>query len=161
MDFKAALDGGYPSGGGSEMRNMLRNQQLVYFRLYEGQEEIVDQYGNSTGTYVPKYGDLMSANLCVSPNKGSTEAEQFGTLMDYDRTMTTSDVHVPIDENSVLWVDGADITGPWNYEVKKKAPWKNSIQFAISQVSVSAYSDYLEKISDMERAKVVTPNAEY
>ena len=119
------------------MRGLLRNQQPVFYRLFEGEEEVVDQYGNSTGSYVPVYGELKSAMLSVSPNKGSTEVEQFGTLLNYDRTMTTADIHVPIDENAVLWLDGADTSGPWNYVVTKRAPWKNSIQFAVSRVNVS------------------------
>lgn len=28
------------------MRNLLRNQQPVFYKLYEGQEEIVDEWGN-------------------------------------------------------------------------------------------------------------------
>lgn len=142
------------------MRSLLRNQQPVFFRLYEGQEEIVDQYGNATGTYVPVYSELMSAMLCVSPNKGTAESEQFGTLIDYDRTMTTADTSVLIDEGAVLWVDNADTQGPWNYIVKKRAPWKNSIQFAISQVSVSAYADYLRLKDELVKQKAVVSDAE-
>lgn len=121
------------------MRSLLRNQQPVFYKLYEGEQEIVDQYGNSTGSYAPVYGELRSAMLSVSPNKGNTEVEQFGTLLNYDRTMTTADINVPIDENTVLWLDGADTSGPWNYVVKKRAPWKNSIQFAVSRVNVSTF----------------------
>lgn len=121
------------------MRSLLRNQQPVFYKLYEGEREITDQYGNSSGSYAPVYGELRSAMLCVSPNKGNTEVEQFGTLLNYDRTMTTADTTVPIDENTVLWLDGADTNGPWNYVVKKRAPWKNSIQFAVSRVNVSTF----------------------
>lgn len=119
------------------MRSLLRNQQPVFYKLFEGEKEIIDQYGNSTGSYAPVYGELKSAMMSVSPNKGSTEVEQFGTLLNYDRTMTTADINVPIDENTVLWLDGADTNGPWNYVVTKRAPWKNSIQFAVSRVNVS------------------------
>ena len=98
--------------------------------------------------------------MCVSPNKGSTETEQFGTLLDYDRTMTTADERVLIDENAVLWVDGADTDGPWNYEVKKRAPWKNSVQFAIKQVTVTAYSEYMALLSALLKAKAVAEDAE-
>ena len=119
------------------MRSLLRNQQPVFYKLFEGEKEIIDQYGNSTGSYAPVYGELKSAMLSVSPNKGSTEVEQFGTLLNYDRTMTTADINVLIDENTVLWLDGADTNGPWNYVVTKRAPWKNSIQFAVSRVNVS------------------------
>lgn len=141
------------------MRSLLRNQQPVFYKNLEGEEEIVDQYGNSTGTYVPVYGELKSAMLCVSPNKGATENEQFGTLLDYDRTMTTADARLDIDETSVLWVDGADTNGPWNYKVTKRAPWKNSIQFAIKQVSVSEYQEYQTNLESL-RNKAVVEDAE-
>ncbi len=118
-------------------QNFMANCQPVFYRLYERDEEIVDQYGNSTGNYRPIYGDLKSAMLCVSPNKGTSETEQFGSFEQYDRTATTADTTLDIDENAVLWVDGADTDGPWNYVVKKVARWKNSIQLAIAQVKVS------------------------
>ena len=137
------------------MRDLKRNTQKVYFKLYLGEQEIIDQYGNATGSHLPIYSDLMEADVVVSPNKGSIENEQFGALMDYDRTMTTANVLVQIDEHSVLWLDGADTSGPWNYEVKKRAPWKNSIQFAISQASVGSYEKYKSMLNMI--AAEVTP----
>jgi hypothetical protein len=121
------------------MRNLQRNVTPVFFKTYEGQREIVDQYGNATGSYVPIYSELKSALLCVSPNKGSSEVEQFGTLLDYDRTMTTSDVNCEIAEDSVLWLDGADTSGAYNAVVKRKSPWKNTISYAIQNVTISQY----------------------
>lgn len=129
------------------MRSLLRNQQPVFYRIYEGEKEIeID--GIPTGSFVPSYSDLKSVMLCVSPNKGSSEVEQFGSTEDYDRTATTSDPKCPIDENAVLWVDGADTDGPWNYIVKMKAVWKNSAQFAIKKVTVSEY----ERQQEQEKA---------
>lgn len=121
------------------MRSLLRNQQPVFFKLLEGEEEIIDQYGNPTGSRLPIYSDLKSAMLCVSPNKGSSEVEQFGSYEDYDRTATTADPKCPINEDAVLWVDGADTEGPWNYIVKEVGRWKNSTQYAIKKVTVSQY----------------------
>lgn len=121
------------------MRDLHINRQPVFYKLYEGEEEIIDQYGNPTGSFIPVYSELKSAMLCVSPNKGSSEVEQFGSLEDYDRTMTTADTDCQIDEDAVLWIDGADTDGPWNAIVKLKAPWKNSIQYAIKTVTVSQY----------------------
>lgn len=135
------------------MRSLLRNQQPVFFKLYEGEEEIVDEYGNPTGSFLPVYSSLKSAMLCVSPNKGNSEVQQFGSLEDYDRTMTTADTKVAIDENSVLWVDGANTEGPYNYIVKRRAPWKNSVQFAIQQVKVSDYNDRQKRIRELEKMK--------
>lgn len=121
--------------------------------------------GNPTGSYIPIYSELKSAMLCVSPNKGNSEVEQFGSLEDYDRTATTADTLCQIDEDSVLWVDGADTDGPYNYIVKKRAPWKNSIQYAIKQVSVSEYEaeqKLVRKLQEIEeaRAKLVSIDAD-
>lgn len=137
------------------MRNLLRNQQPVFYKLYEGEKEITDQYGNPTGSYIPVYSELKSAMLCVSPNKGSSEVEQFGSLADYDRTMTTADTKCQIDEDAVLWIDGADTDGPWNAIVKMKAPWKNSIQYAIKTVTVSQYEEQQEEIEAARKAGVI------
>lgn len=128
------------------MRNLLRNTQPVFYRLYQGQEEILDEYGNVTGSFVPIYGQLKCAMLSVSPNVGTAETNQFGTITSYDRTMVTSDTSLEIDEDDVLWVDGADTDGPWNYVIKARAPWKNSISFAIQKVTVSQYQDYQKKV---------------
>ena len=120
-------------------RKFVANTQPIFFKNLVGQEEIVDEYGNPTGSYIPVYSELKSAMLCVSPNKGSSEVEQFGSLEDYDRTMTTADADCEIDEDAVLWVDGADTDGPYTHIVKKKAIWKNSVQYAIKQITVSEY----------------------
>lgn len=141
------------------MRNLQRNTQPVFYRLYEGEEEILGPWGESTGLYVPKYGPLKSAMLCVSPNVGTAETEMFGTLTQYDRTMTTSDTSLEIDEDDVLWVDGADTDEPWNYIVKARAPWKNSISFAIQKVSVSDYDAQQKQIQEM-KAKAAEKIAE-
>lgn len=132
------------------MRNLARNTQPVFFKLYEGETEIKDQYGNSTGAYLPLYGSLKAAMLCVSPNKGTSETEQFGSFEQYDRTMTTADTSCEIDENAILWVDGADTDGPYNYIVKQVAPWKNSISYAIQQVTVSQYEAYIKLVRQHE-----------
>lgn len=117
--------------------------------------------GNPTGSYIPIYSELMSTMLCVSPNKGNSEVEQFGSLEDYDRTATTADPYCPIDENSVLWVDGADTDGAYNYIVKRKAPWKNSVQYAIKKVSVSEYEaeqKLFDRKSEIEAAMLSAKN---
>ena len=110
------------------MMSLARNASKVLFRLYEGQEDAVDEYGNLTGSPVPKYGEL--------PNKGDASIEPFGTLTDYDRTMSTADTTCPISEHAVLWLDGKSTDEQHNYVVKKRAPWKNSIVFAIQEVTV-------------------------
>lgn len=119
------------------MRNLKANVQTVFFKNYMGETEIVDEYGNKTGSYNPAYSELKSVQLCVSPNKGASEVQMFGSLENYDRTMTTSDTTVAIDENSILWVDANPNNSPHDYIVRRKAPWKNSVSFAIQKVRVT------------------------
>ena len=130
------------------MRSLRINQQPVFFKMQTGIEEVIDQYGNSTGNYIPTYGPLKSAMLCVSPNKGTSETEQFGSFEDYDRTMTTADTTCEIDENSILWVDGEDTDGPHNYIVTQRAPWKNSISYAIQRVDVTPAEQSEDEAAD-------------
>ena len=145
------------------MRSLLRNQQPVFFKLLQGQEEILDEFNNPTGSYIPVYSELKSAMLCVSPNKGSSEVEQFGSLEDYDRTMTTADADCEIDEDAVLWVDGADTDGQYTHIVKKKAIWKNSAQYAIKSVDVSEYEaeQSLIRAAEKSASKYESVSREY
>ena len=118
------------------MRDLIRNTSLVHFCSVMEQMEIVTKGGLLTGEFAPQYGEKMKVRMSVSPNKGSTALEMFGQLEEYDRTMTCSDPWCPIDEGCVLWLDGADLNGPHNYVVVKRAPWKNSTAYAIRKVTV-------------------------
>ena len=123
------------------MQNLARNTFLVWFKNYQGEEEIIDEYGNKTGSFGPIYGPLQSAQMMVSPNRGDASLEMFGTLLDYDRTVSTADTSCPINEQTVLWLDGASTTGPYTHYVKQRAPWKNSIIYAVKRVEVSDGTD--------------------
>lgn len=119
------------------MRNLRRNCTKIYFRLYAGKEPIMDEYGNETGEFKILYSDLKTCEISLSPNKGTSEIEMFGSLEDYDRTMITHDMTCPIDENSILWLDNADTTGPHTHTVLMRAPSMNAIAFAIKKVKIS------------------------
>lgn len=136
------------------MRSLKKNQQPVFYKLYEGLEEIY-QNGYPTGNFIPKYSELKSAMLCVSPNKGTSETEQFGSIESYDRTITTADTSLDIDEDTVLWVDGQDVEGPWNYIVKEVARWKNSLQYAIAKVDVTEAEKTIKQIADAHANEAV------
>ena len=57
----------------------------------------MDEYGNLTGSPVPEIRRIADRFfLTVSPNKGDASIEPFGTLTDYDRTMSTADTTCPI-----------------------------------------------------------------
>lgn len=136
------------------MRNIKANLFPVFFKNRIGEEEILDRYGNPTGSFIPVYGELQAALLSISANKGTSEVELFGTAINYDRTMSTADTEIDIDEHSVLWLDGADTEGPWNYEVVTRSDWKNSVSFAISSVDISFYESYQKAVEQQKAIKL-------
>jgi hypothetical protein len=119
------------------MRDLARNLSLVRFKTYKGETEIINKQGFPSGNFAPVYSDIQTARLCVSANKGTSETSQYGTLLDYDRVMTTSDVNCPINEDSVLWLDGASTDEPWNYIVKRRSQSLNGVSYAVKKVTVS------------------------
>ena len=68
--------------------------------------------------------------------------------------MSTTDTETEIDEHSVLWLDGADTEGPWNYEVVTRSDWKNSVSFAISSVDISFYESYQKAVEQQKAIKL-------
>ena len=134
------------------MKCMQRNKSSFFYALYEGKEEIEDDYGNATGEYVVKYGNPTHYSANISAAKGETSTRQFGESEDYDKIIVFDNEAPPIDEYSVLWVDtkpslnedgslkkdanGNTVT-PYDYIVKKVAKSLNVVSIAISKVNVS------------------------
>lgn len=118
------------------MRDLKRNQSVVFYKNYVNDTEIIDEYGNVTGSFKKEYSDLKKIRLSVSANQGTSEYQTFGKSLDYDRTLLTADMNCDIDENSILWLDGADTDKPHNYIVKKVSRTINQVQVAVKQVNV-------------------------
>lgn len=119
------------------MRNLKRNTQIVYFKTFVGTTPNTNADGFLTGEETITYSELKTCDLCVSSNRGSNDANMFGTLEEYDRIATTSDVTCELDENSIVWIEADPNNSTHDYIVKRRAPWKNSIAFALSRVKVS------------------------
>lgn len=125
------------------MRSLRRNEKRFWYANYTGNEEIRSG-GKRTGQHKIKYGNPIEARANVSAARGSLDDEHFGINADYDRSITTCDKNLNLDESSVLWIektpeiaaDGSTET-PWDYVVVKVAKSINSTTVAIKKVSVS------------------------
>lgn len=113
------------------MRDLKRNQIAVTYQLYLGSDEIIDDWGNSTGQYEPRFGEEQQLRISVSANRGDYSEQMFGSVLDYDRTMLISDPDCPIDENSRVIIGGD------TYVVKAVARSLNAAQYAIKRVNVN------------------------
>ena len=118
------------------MKDLQRNKQKIYYALFEKVEDTVDWNGLYTGEKTITYGDPTELYINVSGAMGSDEVIDFGVNTPYDRIMITADISCPIDEYSVLWLEGADPDSvAANYRVVAKRKTLNSIVYAIAKVS--------------------------
>lgn len=121
------------------MQTLARNKQPFQYRLYVGETETQDSYGNYTGVYKTTYSSPVNMRASISPASGYSQTEQFGTLEGYDKVIVTDDLSCPIDENSVINIENviSTDTAPYDYIVKKVAKSLNYISIAIQKVVVS------------------------
>lgn len=125
------------------MRCLLRNKRDFYYALYEGKNEITDEYGNKTGEYEVIYSKPIKCRANISAAQGEVESRQFGDSESYDKVIVLDEVNIPINEYSILWVDVTPlidedkVTTPHDYIVKEVARSLNTVSIAISKVRVN------------------------
>lgn len=119
------------------MKCMERNKRTIYYALYENEQPLYDEDGYETGEYTSGYSNPVELKINVSPASGENATRLFGDVLDYDRTLVTSDMDLPITETSVLWIDETDTTKPHDYIVKRVAKGLDSILIAVKKVEVS------------------------
>ena len=120
------------------MRTQRINRTPFYYALYQGKTPCIDENGFNTGEMQISYTTPQRYTRGnISPATGQSEIESFGNLQSYDKVIVTGDMCCPINEDSILWVDEADVTKPHDYIVKKIAKSKNVISIAIAKVRVS------------------------
>jgi hypothetical protein len=124
------------------MRCLQKNKQKLYYALYTGKEQFVDDHGNKTGQYRVTYSSPVEMLANISPARGASDVDMFGITETYSKTIVTDDLSCPIDEKSVLWIgkepvfEGEPV--PYNYVVVRKAKSLNSITYAVLEVEASA-----------------------
>lgn len=122
------------------MRTLNRNKQPLYYALYKGKTEAVDDYGNKTGEYTTEYYTPVKVYMNISPARGNIVLEQFGINTQYTHILVTDDMNCPIDKDTILWIGKTPDTNgavKHNFVVKQVARSLNSISYAISEVEVS------------------------
>lgn len=119
------------------MRSLNKNKRQIFYALYLNDEPILDEYGNETGENNPIYGDTKELRCNVSAAVGEEAVEAFGSLTNYTRAISVSDMTCPLAEQAIVWF-GVDTTEPHNYIVVRKADSKNGILYALQEVKVRA-----------------------
>ena len=86
-----------------DMRNLRKNQRDMWYALYDKKIPILDENGDETGDYKMGYGPPVFFQASLSAGKGSVRANVFGVDVDYTRTISTTDMDLPITETSLIW----------------------------------------------------------
>lgn len=87
------------------MRDLKKNQRELWYALYREKIPIVDENGDETGDYTTGYSPPVSFCANLSPGKGSAQAAVFGTDIDFTRSISTTDMELPITETSLIWYE--------------------------------------------------------
>ena len=85
------------------MRSLKKNKSTLYYALYNEKKEIVDENGDFTGEYIVGYSAPEFFNANLSAGKGSAQADIFG--VNFTRTISTTDLSLPITETSLVWYE--------------------------------------------------------
>ena len=131
------------------MRCLNRNKQAFSYCLFKEKIPMVDEYGNENGESIVAYHSAVSAYANISQATGQSNTEIFGTLENYDKVIVC-DLNMPIDENSVLFIDKApefasvayssasSVSVPlYDYTVRRVAKSLNSTSIAVKKVDVT------------------------
>lgn len=87
------------------MRNLKKDERDMWYALYEGMEPVLDENGDETGDPEPKYSMPVSFRASLSSGNGSAQREVFGVDIDFTRSISTTDMSLPITETSLVWYE--------------------------------------------------------
>lgn len=101
------------------MRNLKKNQQKIYYSIYADQITIYERdengeivYDEIDGEKIPRiiaeragYNKPVFFDANVSAGKGTAQEDVFGKDIDFTRTISTTDLTLPIDELSLVWIE--------------------------------------------------------
>lgn len=101
------------------MRSLKKNMQKLYYSLYLEQITIYEKdndgniiYDEIDGERYPRiiaeragYNEPVFFDANVSAGKGTAQEDVFGKDIDFNRTISTTDLTLPIDTLSLVWIE--------------------------------------------------------
>ena len=137
------------------MRDCKKNQQELYYATYS--DQITEYYRDSDGNIIydeidgeqiPRikceragYSNPVTFYANISAGKGTSQEEVFGVSLDYTKTVSTTDMDLPISETSLIWfeteptynADGAVNEASADYSVVGIAKSLNNVVYALKK----------------------------
>lgn len=119
------------------MRTVQRNKRPIWYALYNGVTEVVDEDGNYTGEQEVSYGEPIQARMNVSGGRGQAEIELFGVDNPFTRTAVTDDLDTPFNTGTIFWFNADPETDPHNYRCTGMSRTINQVVIALAEVDIT------------------------
>ena len=119
------------------MRTLQRNKRTIWYALYNGVTEVVDEDGNYTGEQAVSYGEPIQARMNVSGGRGQAEIELFGVDNPFTRTAVTDDLTTLFNTDTIFWFEADPLTDPHNYRCTGVARTINQVVIALAELDVT------------------------
>ena len=123
------------------MRTAQRNKREIWYALYNGVTDVVDEDGNYTGEQTVSYGTPTLARMNVSGGRGQAEIEMFGVDNPFTHTAVTGDLKTNFTTDTVFWfgvTPGATAEDvPYNFRCTGISKTINGCTIALAEVTVS------------------------
>lgn len=87
------------------MRDFKRSQREMYYALFDKIVPQIDENGDETGDTVETYSNPIGFKASLSPGKGKVQSELFGADVKFERTISTTDMNLPISVDSLVWYE--------------------------------------------------------
>lgn len=114
------------------MRDLERNKQKIYFSTY-GSYSGTDEWGN----VVDGYGSPLEYKIQVTAGKSEEDTQVYGSNVNYERELFTSDIDCPIGDKTRLWIN-RDSSKSHNYiVVAEPMVGLDFLKYPIRKVNVS------------------------
>lgn len=123
------------------MRTTQRDKRTIWYALYQGVTEIVDDDGNYTGEYAVSYSTPVKARMNVSGGRGQAAIEAFGIDNPFTMSVVTDDLTTPFDTDTIFWfgiTPGSSYDDvAHNYKCVGIARTINGLTIALKELDVS------------------------
>ena len=123
------------------MRTTQRDKREIWYALYEGVSEVVDDDGNYTGEYEVSYSTPVKTRMNVSGGRGQAQLEVFGIDNPFTIVAVTDDLTTNFTTDTVFWfgvTPGATADDvPYNFRCTGVSKTINGCTLALAEVTVS------------------------
>ena len=123
------------------MRTAQRNKREIWYALYNGVTDVVDDDGNYTGEQTVSYGTPTLARMNVSGGRGQAEIELFGVDNPFTHTAVTDDLTTGFTTDTIWWFgvtpgNTAEAV-PYNFRCTGISRTINQVVIALQEISIS------------------------